>query len=139
MKKLIRYYDPKRFKKLPDGWIRDWREQREWGPSCEVVLGPEERRKFCEDLGGREPEAHESASIINHEGKDCFFPIFADTKIDNWYATAEKVAWNERSVRIVGYGNGSVDYFDKGYRYYVRPVRPIFDLAVQYNSKTDLI
>jgi hypothetical protein len=127
MDKLIGYYDPKRFEKILErpGWIRDLREELEHGPSSPTILGPEERRKFCEDLGGREPEAHESASIINHEGKDCFFPIFSDTKTDDWYATKTKVAWSERFVRIVNYGHGRVGYYDKDYRYYVRPVRPM--------------
>jgi len=125
MDKLIGYYDPKRFEKLPDGWIRDWREQREWGPSCEAILGSEERRKFCEDHGGREPDGEELASTVNYRGNDCFFPIFADTKTDDWYATAEKVAWVERGVRVVYYDGGYVGYGDEDYRYYVRPVRPM--------------
>lgn len=127
MNSLIGYYSPNRFEKLPDGWIRDNMpgNEREWGPSSPVILGPEERKKFCEDLGGSEPEAHESASIVNYKGENGFFPIFADTKTDDWYATKTEVAWGRNAVRVVNYDFGSVGYRDRGNRYYVRPVRPI--------------
>jgi len=125
MNNLIGYYDPKRFTRLPDGWIRDWREEREHGPSSPTPLGPEERKKFCENMGGQEPEADEAASIVNYEGKDGFFEVFSDTRTDNSYATKTEVAWSKSRVRVVSYGRGNVNYSNKDCRYYVRPVRPM--------------
>ncbi|MBI4708226.1 MAG: hypothetical protein HY761_09950 [Candidatus Omnitrophica bacterium] len=74
-------------------------------------------------LGGEEPTAAEAAAIINFEGDPCLFPIFSDTKTDDYYATKTEVAWNRSHVRVVRYGNGSVDYSNKVSKYYVRPVR----------------
>jgi hypothetical protein len=127
MNNSIGYYDPKRFERLPDGWIRDLREEREHGPSSPTILGPEERKKFCEDMGGIEPEAHESASIVNYEGENAFFPIFADTKTDDGYATRTEIAWHKSGVRVVNYVSGLVHCYNKANRYYVRPVRAIND------------
>jgi hypothetical protein len=112
-----------RFEKLPDGWIRDYKEGREHGPSSDKILGPEDRKEFCAKLGGEEPTAAEAASIINFEGDPCFFPIFADTKTDDCYATKTEVAWIKSYVRVVSYGSGNVSYCYKDYEYYVRPVR----------------
>lgn len=123
----ITYYSPNRFEKLPDGWIRDNMpgNEREWGPSSPTILGPEKRKKFCEEHGGSEPEAHEAASIVNYEVKRGFFQAFTDTKTNNCYATKTKVAWGRSLVRVVCYGSGNVYCNDKGDRYYVRPVRLI--------------
>ena len=123
--KVVDLTEGGRFEKLPDGWIRDYKEKKEHGPSSEKILGPEARKEFCATLGGDEPNAQEAASIINFEGDPCFFPIFADTKTDDWYATKSVPAWYKSSVRIVHYGSGDVDYGDKDNRYYVRPVRPM--------------
>jgi len=49
--------------------------------------------------------------------------IFKDTK-EAGYWTNEEVAWDKSYARIVGYGDGYVDYHNKDYKYYVRPVRP---------------
>jgi len=121
---VIDVNDPARFEKLPDGWIRDYKEGKEHGPSSDKILGPKDRREFCAKLGGEEPTAAEAASIINFEGNPCFFPIFADTKTDDWYATKSEPAWNKSYARIVSYGSGNVSYYSKGNEYYVRPVRP---------------
>jgi len=121
---VIDVNDPARFEKLPDGWIRDYKEGKEHGPSSDKILGPEDRKEFCAKLGGEEPTAAEAASIINFEGNPCFFPIFADTKTDDWYATKSEPAWNRSGARIVDYGYGSVYCNVKGNECYVRPVRP---------------
>ena len=123
--KVIDVNDPARFEKLPDGWIRDYKERKEHGPSSDKILGPEDRKEFCAKLGGEEPTAAEAVSIINFEGNPCFFPIFADTKTDDYYATKTEVAWDKSYVRIVFYGDGYVGYDDKDGKYYVRPVRPM--------------
>ena len=115
--------DPKRFEKLPDGWIKDHLQGKDYGPSSEKILGPEDRKEFCAKLGGEEPTAAEAAAIINFEGDPCFFPIFADTKTDDCYATKTEVAWDRSLVRIVDYDYGIVVCSNKGSRYYVRPVR----------------
>ena len=120
---VIDVNDPKRFEKLSDGWIKDHREKKEWGPSSEKILGPEGRKEFCAKLGGEEPTAAEAVSIINFEGKDCFFPVFADTKTNDYYATKTEVAWSKSYVRIVYCGSGNVFYSNKDDKYYVRPVR----------------
>lgn len=122
--KVVDLTEGGRFEKLPDGWIRDYKEKKEHGPSSDKILGPEDRKEFCIKLGGEEPNAQEAASIINYEGDPCFFPIFADTKTDDYYATKSVPAWGKSRVRIVYYGSGSVGCYNKGYRYYVRPVRP---------------
>jgi len=124
-KVVIDVNDPARFEKLPDGWIRDYKERKEHGPSSDRIMGPEERKEFCTKLGGEEPTAAEAASIINFEGDPCFFPIFADTKKDDWYATKSEPAWNKSHARVVHYGYGGVRYYNKDDKYYVRPVRPM--------------
>jgi len=125
VKVVIDVNDPARFEKLPDGWIRDYRERKEHGPSSDRIMGPEDRKEFCAKLGGEEPTAAEATSIINFEGDPCFFPIFADTKTDDYYATKTEVAWSKSYARIVSYGFGLVGYYIKGNSYYVRPVRPM--------------
>jgi hypothetical protein len=122
---VIEVNDPARFEELPDGWIMDHREKKKWGPSSEKVLNKEERQEFCLKFGGEEPSAAEAASIINFEGDPCFFPIFADTKTDDWYATKSVPAWDRDYFlhnRIVSYGIGSVSYGVRDCKYYVRPV-----------------
>ncbi|MCX5699596.1 MAG: hypothetical protein NTX01_07855 [Candidatus Omnitrophica bacterium] len=121
---VIDVNDPARFEKLPDGWIRDYKEGKEHGPSSDKILGPGDRKEFCAKLGGEEPTVAEAASIINFEGDPCFFPIFADTKTDGWYATKSEPAWGKSDARIVDYDRGDVYYYNKGNEYYVRPVRP---------------
>ena len=115
--------DPGRFEKLPDGWIKDHLLRKDHGPSSDKILNLEERQEFCAKLGGEEPTAEEAASIINFEGNPCFFPIFADTKTDDYYATKSVPAWNKSHVRVVGYDFGYVYVSNKGSKYYVRPVR----------------
>lgn len=115
--------DPNRFEKLSDGWIKDHLQGKAYGPSSEKILNEEGRKEFCAKLGGEEPTAAEAVAIINFEGNPCFFPIFADTKTDDYYATKTEVAWNKSCVRIVDYDRGYVSYSNKGIRYYVRPVR----------------
>ena len=115
--------DPNRFEKLPDGWIKDHLQGKDYGPSSEKILNEEDRKEFCAKLGGEEPTAAEAVAIINFEGSPCFFPIFADTKTDDYYATKTEVAWGRSYVRVVSYGSGGVRYGSKGSKYYVRPVR----------------
>ena len=124
-KVVVDVNDPARFEKLPDGWIRDYKERKEHGPSSDRIMGPKERKEFCAKLGGEEPTAAEAASIINFEGDPCFFSIFADTKTGDWYATKSGPAWYKGNARIVNYDDGNVGYNNKGYKYYVRPVRPM--------------
>ncbi|MFA6358472.1 MAG: hypothetical protein WCY09_07445 [Candidatus Omnitrophota bacterium] len=115
--------DPNRFEKLPDGWIKDHLQGKDYGPSSEKILNEEGRKEFCAKLGGEEPTAAEAAAIINFEGDPCFFPIFADTKTDDCYATKTEVAWSRSYVRIVNYVSGGVYCNNKDYEYCVRPVR----------------
>ena len=115
--------DPNRFEKLPDGWIKDHLQGKDYGPSSEKILNEEDRKEFCAKLGGEEPTAAEAVAIINFEGSPCFFPIFADTKTDDYYATKTEVAWGRSGVRVVNYGYGLVGCGNKDNRYYVRPVR----------------
>ncbi|MBI4707759.1 MAG: hypothetical protein HY761_07540 [Candidatus Omnitrophica bacterium] len=91
--------DPNRFKKLPDGWIKDHLQGKDYGPSSEEILNEEGRKEFCAKLGGEEPTAAEAAAIINFEGDPCLFPIFSDTKTDDYYATKTEVAGVRGSVR----------------------------------------
>ncbi len=58
----------------------------------------------------------------NASGPQIDTALFKDTK-EAGYWTNEEVAWNKSYVRFVDYGSGVVYYYDKGHKYYVRPVR----------------
>lgn len=58
----------------------------------------------------------------NPSGPQIDMSIFKDTK-EAGYWTNEEVAWDKGYVRVVLYDYGGVGCSDKGYEYYVRPVR----------------
>jgi len=100
---------------------KHFREDMPWeeaGVACAEL-------KFAGHTGWFRPSPVSAYSLVknNPTGSQIDTSIFKDTK-EAGYWTNEKVAWNERGVRVVDYGHGYVGYYDKGSRCYVRPVRP---------------
>jgi len=81
--------------------------------------------QFAGHTGWSRPSPVSAYSLVknNPTGSQIDTSIFKDTK-EAGYWTNEKVAWDERNVRVVYYGCGAVYYGVKGGRCYVRPVRP---------------
>ena len=115
---------PLRFKKLSDGWIKDFVLGIDWGPSSDKTMKWEDAKKYCASLGGRLPARFELVSLIDDtKHHPAINPIFADTKIDDWYWSGTTHAGSPGCARIVNFGNGLVNAYHKSSSGYVRPVR----------------
>ena len=119
--KLLR--DPNRFKKLPDGWVRDTLVGVEWGPSSDKYLTFSQAQEYCAKLGGRLPEVNELQSLVDYTKRDPAIDktLFPYTK-SSWYWTGTELAGSSSSAWCVNYG-GFVVNGNKDIGGYVRPVR----------------
>ena len=112
-----------RFMKLDDGWIKDSLLGIDWGPSSTETMKWEAAKKYCADLGGRLPERFELLALVDDTKRDpATFPIFTDTKTDDWYWTGTIVAGSDGHAWFVNFYGGSVGSYCKGDGGYVRPV-----------------
>lgn len=120
--KLLR--DPNRFKKLPDGWVRDTLVGVEWGPCSGKYLTFKQAQEYCAKLGGRLPEVNELQSLVDYTKSEPAIDkeIFPDTK-SSWYWTGTEVSGCSSSAWIVSFGYGYVSSNSRGNVNYVRPVR----------------
>ena len=121
--KLLR--DPNRFRKLEDGWVRDSLLGIEWGPSSRESMTFKQAQAYCKKLKARLPEVNELQSLVDYTKYDPAIDtsIFADT-VSNWYWSGTTHAGHSDYAWIVSFYNGFVNWYNKGYSNYVRPVRP---------------
>lgn len=129
-KKVVSHFlkllkDPNRFQKLEDGWVRDKLVGVEWGPTADKTMTFKQAQDYCEKLGGRLPEDHELASLIDRSKEEPAIinkEMFPDTK-SAWYWTSTQTAWRSDCAWCVGFYSGDVLATYKGSGGYVRPVR----------------
>ena len=121
---LDKFQSPDRFKKLKDGWIKDNLLGLDWGPSSANTMIWKDAEKYCKDLGGRLPEVNELQSLVDYsKHHPAINPIFLDTKTDDYYWSATKVAGFPDYAWLVGFSYGLVGYWCKGHGGYVRSCR----------------
>ena len=121
---LSKLYNPDRFQKLEDGWIKDNLLGIDWAPSSTNQMNWQDGKKYAVDQGGRLPEVDELASLVDHNKRDpAINPIFADTKTADYYWTETLLAGSSDYAWVVYFKYGGMDYYYKDNYNYVWPVR----------------
>jgi hypothetical protein len=115
----------RRFIRNKDGTVTDKQLNLTWYPTLPKKLSWKEAKKECEKIGCRLPTTHELFSLVDINKYDLAIneEIFPDTKTDDWFWTQDTCPWNAGYARIVLFGYGYVNYGNKDYNNYVRPVR----------------
>ncbi len=116
-------YNPARFKKLKDGWIKDSLLGVDWGKSSNKRMNWTEAKEYAIKEGGRLPEIDELNSLVDRSKyKPATHPIFTDAQSNNYWSGTTFAGYTGLAWFVYfGYGYVYGDY--KAYGYYVRPVR----------------
>lgn len=115
---------PRRFVKLPDGWIKDLQFGIEWGPSSAKSMNLKLAEEYCRNVGGRLPTLEELKSLVRYDRHEPAIDTayFTDAKHD-YYWTSTKTAWRNDASWCVSFSSGGVNSYYEGSVNYVRPVR----------------
>ena len=114
-----------RFIRNSDGIVIDKRLNLIWYPTLPKRMTWEEAKKECQKIGCRLPTRQELESLLDLTKCNPAIDkeIFSDTKIDDYYWTADTVAGYPDCAWFVSFSFGYVDSWDEGNNNYVRPVR----------------
>ncbi len=127
---LMRSQD--RIEKLSDGWFKDrfltefYGKDFVWSPpSLEKHINWQDAEEYAAKYG-RQGDDFELSTLIDRSKCN---PAIIDAakvlelKTDDWYWTKTPVAGGSSNVWCVGFRYGSVSFYYKGDKFYVRPVR----------------